>query len=97
MDMTSRDDREGHDPFERCIAIAFACNLVNRSLFLERESIGIIPPQGYRPKDKQSVKAMQLIKYNAHQTNVEIQHAGNVGVKVIGPYRVDIMRLGIKR
>ncbi|XP_062579153.1 uncharacterized protein LOC134241085 [Saccostrea cucullata] len=89
MDMTSRDDRDGVDPFERCITIASDCNLVFRSLFLERESIGIIPPQGYRPKDRQSVKAMQWIKYHAHQTNIDIQHAGNVGEKAIGPYRVD--------
>lgn len=32
---------------------------------------------------------MQWIKYHVHQTNVEIQHSGNVGEKVVGPYRVD--------
>lgn len=57
--------------------------------FLEEQSIGIIPPQGYRPKNKQSVKAMQWIKYHSQQTNIEIQHADNEGEKVIGPYNVD--------
>lgn len=58
-------------------------------MFLEEQLIGIIPPQGYRPKDKQSVKAMQWIKYHAQQTNIEIHHADNEGEKVIGPYKVD--------
>lgn len=58
-----------------------------RKLFLEEQSIGIIPQQGYRPKDKQSVKAMQCIRYHAQQTNIEIQHADNEGEKVIGPYK----------
>ncbi|XP_061178357.1 uncharacterized protein LOC133186998 [Saccostrea echinata] len=77
MQMTSRNGEEGIDPFAHCITIASACNLVFRKLFLEERSIGIIPPQGYRPMDKQSFKAMQWIKYHAFQTNVEIQHAGN--------------------
>lgn len=89
MQMTTRNDEEGIDPFAHCITIASACNLVFRKLFLEEKSIGIIPPQEYRPKDKQSVKAMQWMKYHAHQTNVEIQHAGNEGEKIIGPYKVN--------
>lgn len=56
--MTTRNDEEGIDPFAHCITIASACNLVFRKLFLEEKSIGIIPPQGYRSKDKKSVKAM---------------------------------------
>lgn len=32
---------------------------------------------------------MQWIKYHAYQKNVEIQHAGNEGEKIIGPYKVD--------
>lgn len=89
MQMTTRNDEEGIDPFAHCITIASACNLVFRKLFLEEKSFGIIPPQGYRPKDKQSGKAMQWMKYHAHQTNIEIQHAGNEGKKIIGPYKVD--------
>lgn len=76
-------------PFAHCITIASACNFVFRKLFLEERSICIIPPQGYRPIDKQSVKAMQWIKYHAHHTKVEIQHVGYVGEKKVGPYKVD--------
>ena len=36
MKMTSWDDREGFDNFKRYITIASVCNLVFRSLFLER-------------------------------------------------------------
>lgn len=89
MLMTTRNDEEGIDPFAHCITIASACNLVFRKLYSEEKSICIIPPQGYRPKDKQSVKAMKWMKYHAHQTNIEIQHAGNEGKKIIGPYKVD--------
>lgn len=67
MQMTSRDDEEGIDPFAHFITIASACNLVFRKLFLKEKYIGIIPPQGYRSKDKQSVNSMQWIKYHAHQ------------------------------
>ena len=89
MNMTARDGKEGIDPFQQCITIASACNLVFRTLFLEEDTIGIIPPQGYRPKDRQSIKAMQWIKYVAHTKGLNIQHAGNFGEKVIGPYKVD--------
>lgn len=41
IDMTSRDDREGVDPFERCIIIASACNLVFRSLFFWKENLSV--------------------------------------------------------
>lgn len=89
MQMTSTNDEESIDPFAYCITIASACNLVFRKLFLKERSIGIIPTQGYRPIDKQSVKAMQWKKYHVHHTKVEIQHAGNVGETEIGPYKVD--------
>lgn len=66
VQMTSRNDGEGIDPFARCITIASACNLVFLKMFLEEKSIGIIPPQRYRPIDKQSVKAMHWIKYHGY-------------------------------
>lgn len=73
MQMTSRNDEVGIDPFT--ITIASACNFVFRSLFLARQSIGVIPPQGYQLKDRQSVKGMQWIKYHAYKTKTEIQPA----------------------
>ncbi len=56
----------GIDPFERCITIASACNLVFRTNFLQPEALGIIPPHGYNPAQIQSIKALQWIKYTSH-------------------------------
>lgn len=71
MQMTSRNGEEGIGSFAHCITVASVCNLVFRKLLVEEKSIGIKPQQGYRPKDKQFFKAMQWIKYHAHQTNVD--------------------------
>ena len=87
MEMTKKESIGGIDPFEKCITIASACNLVFRKNFLENDTIGIIPPQGYRPSDKQSVMAYQWLHYLAK--NLRIQHGRNVGEKYIGPYKVD--------
>jgi hypothetical protein len=63
MENTTRDEIKGIDPFEKCITIASVCNLVYMTLYLESERIGIIPPHGYRPEQKQSIKAMHWLKY----------------------------------
>ena len=42
------------DPFEKCLTIASACNLVFRKKFLKEETMAIIPPNGHRPLDKRS-------------------------------------------
>ena len=44
----------GIDPLSESITIASACNRVYRSLFLEPNVIGLIPPGGYRRAEKQS-------------------------------------------
>ena len=82
-------DITGIDPFERCITIASACNLVFRTNFLTPNTIGIIPCHGYRHEQKHSMKALQWIKYLAHSESLDIKHARNSGEKTIGPYRVD--------
>ena len=47
MEITTRDETKGIDPFEKCITIDFVCHLVYRTLYLESERIGIIPPHCY--------------------------------------------------
>ena len=47
------------DPFKHCITIASACNRVLRQQFLEENTIGLIPPQGYQPAHKYSILALQ--------------------------------------
>jgi len=44
IEITATEGTPEIDPFESCITIASACNLVIRTNFLESESIGIIPP-----------------------------------------------------
>ena len=89
MTITSKDGTLGIDPFESCITIASACNWVFRTNFLSLNSIGIIPPHGYRSEDKQSVMAYQWLAFLAKQNNISIQHGRNIGEKHVGPYKLD--------
>jgi hypothetical protein len=77
------------DPFEKCLTIASACNLVFRKNFLKENTIAIIPPHGYRPKDKQSLLALKWLSYKAEKEDLYIQHARNTGEKRAGNYLLD--------
>lgn len=77
MAVTIKGDLPGIDPFEKCITIASACNQVFQRIFLDHESIGIIPSNGYRPEQKQSIKAVKLLKYVSHRDQISILHSGN--------------------
>ena len=87
--LTKTDKHKGIDPFEKCITIASACNLVFRTLFLDPDTIGIIPPHGYRPEARQSVLAYQWLSYLSFQRQINIQHGRTTGEKQIGPYKLD--------
>ena len=90
MQMTSTGDHHpGIDPFESSITIASACNLVFRTLFLDEDSIGIIPPHGYRPQQKQSIKAYKWLKYLSETKGIVIQHAFNGGEERLNPFLID--------
>lgn len=89
MEIKTQDDIKGIDPFEQSITIASVCNLVYRTLYLKSEQIGIIPPHGYRPKQKQSIKPLYWLNYISKIHDVNIQHAFNGGEKQIGPFKVD--------
>lgn len=84
IEITAKEGTSGIYPFESCITIASACNLVFRTNFLESESIGIIPPHGYRPQQNRSRKAIQWIRCISQRENINIQHALNGGEKQIG-------------
>lgn len=89
MDLTRKGGNKGTDPFENCITIASACHLVYRTLFLEPETIALIPAHGYRPEEKQSLLANQWLSYMSHSTGINIQHGRNYGEKYVGPYKID--------
>ncbi|KAK4880386.1 hypothetical protein RN001_008532 [Aquatica leii] len=67
----------GVDPFIESCTIAGACNLVFRRNYIHANSIGLIPPNGYRMADKQSVIAIQWLLWLEYSLNIKIQHAGN--------------------
>ncbi|CAB3991126.1 DNA polymerase, partial [Paramuricea clavata] len=77
------------DPFEKCLTIASACNLVYRTNYLRENTIAIIPPRGYCPENKQSLLAQKWLSYTSEQNEIYIQHARNGGEKRVGPYLLD--------
>lgn len=77
------------DPFEQCITIPSVCSTIFRQTFLEKDTIAIIPPEGYRPKVKQSILAYKWLAYESHKRGIRIQHGHNGGEKRVGRYSLD--------
>ena len=74
----------------KATTIASACQLVYRTNFLSPRTIGIIPAEGYLPKDLQSGKALQWLTWLEHSRNIKIQHARTEErEKVIDGVKVD--------
>jgi hypothetical protein len=71
----------GIDPYDPSFTIASACNRVFRTLFLQPDTIGLIPAQGYNPIRNQSVAALRWMRYLNESLNLQppIQHARNGG------------------
>ena len=76
------------DPFT-ILTIASACHLVYRTNYLLKDTIAIIPPLGYCPKNKQSLFAHKWLSYTAEKNETYVQHARNGGEKRVGPYLLD--------
>jgi hypothetical protein len=51
------------DPFLHTLSIASYCHLLYRRLFMPENSIGLIPENGYKFKESQSIKAINWIKF----------------------------------
>lgn len=64
------------DPFIDACTIAGACNKVFRQNYLTEETIGVIPVNGYRLSEMQSVVALKWLYLVEINNNIEIQHAG---------------------
>ncbi|KAK4879682.1 hypothetical protein RN001_007828 [Aquatica leii] len=67
----------GVDPFRESCTIAGACNAVFRRNYLIPNSIGLIPPNGYRMADKQSTIAIKWLLWLENTLDIKIEHAGN--------------------
>ncbi|WAQ94774.1 hypothetical protein MAR_007245 [Mya arenaria] len=85
QDITKKDEVLGIDPFEKCLTIASACNLVLRRIFLSTKVLALFQHTCTELKRN----TYKWLAYIAHQKDVYIQHGRNVGEKQIGPYKVD--------
>ena len=77
------------DPFEQCLTIASACNLVFRTNLLKENTIAIVPPHGYHPKTKQSNMALKWLSFIAEKDDIYIRHKRNGGEESVGSYFLD--------
>jgi len=77
------------DPFENSLTVASACNKVYRKMFLQPKTIGIIPYNGYRGKDKQSATAIKWLQWISKKEGWNIRHKLNGGEVKIGQFKVD--------
>ncbi|KAG5875914.1 hypothetical protein JTB14_028677 [Gonioctena quinquepunctata] len=66
----------GVDPFTEAITLPGACDIIFRRNFLNPNTIGLIPKNGYRWRDNQSKIAFQWLVWQERQRRVKILHAG---------------------
>ncbi|XP_054283566.1 uncharacterized protein LOC129000629 [Macrosteles quadrilineatus] len=77
------------DPFLEAVTIASACNLAFRRNFLKKNTIGIVPKNGYRLTDAQSAIALQWLSWEEEKRGVRIEHAGRGKEVKINGMKVD--------
>ena len=87
-----KDFTNGIDPFQVSCTIASACNYLFRALFLENETIGLIPPGGYRKRFKTSVVETKYLDWLEHTDNIQLErqvliNAGGHNYRVDGYHR----------
>ena len=78
------------DPFNKSFTIASACNRVYRTLFLQGDQIGIIPPQGCGT-DNQSTIALCMMDWFAQREGLRMCHAFNGREQRVKGLKVDGM------
>ncbi|KAJ8953532.1 hypothetical protein NQ317_000050 [Molorchus minor] len=76
-------------PFTEACTIASACNKVFRRNFLEPNTIGIIPKNGYRWRENQSKIAIQWLVWEEKKRNINIIHAAKQKEIVVQGVKVD--------
>ncbi len=81
-------DSTGIDPFEKCLTIASACQLVYRTNFLKESTIAIFNSDR-QLKMKQSNIAVKWLSYVSEKEGICIEHVRNGGEKRIGRYSLD--------
>lgn len=69
------------DPFVDAMTLSQATSYVYRKLFMPEDTIGVIPPTGYRSGVRHSHKSILWLEYQARERGVRIQHGRNGGEK----------------
>ena len=81
-------DSTGIDPFEKCLTIASACQLVYRTNFLKESTIAIFNFDR-QLKMRQSNMALKWLSYVSEKEGICIEHVRNGGEKRVGRYSLD--------
>ncbi|XP_030761194.1 uncharacterized protein LOC115886248 [Sitophilus oryzae] len=76
-------------PFTEASTLPSACNKIFRRNFLQPETIGIIPKNGYRFCDNQSKIALQWLLWVEQERGVEIIHAAKQQESIVAGCKVD--------
>lgn len=71
------------------VTIAGACMALFRTSFLQANQIGIIPHNGYRGRDKQSLEALKWLKYEEKTRAIKIRTSEHGFEVKVGGYKVD--------
>ena len=79
MKLTSLPKYKGIDPFKHSVTLASACNLVFRSLYLKKDTIPLLPSDGFPPPKPQSKKALEWLHYQAVKLNCNIEREVKIG------------------
>ena len=79
IESTKKDSNDtGIDTFLNNVTIESFCNLLYRRNFIPKDSIAIIPENGYHQEQKQSKKALLWMKYLSNNFNINMRHKGYV-------------------
>ena len=90
LKITKIDETDsGVDPFKHASTMPALSHYIYRRNFMKKNSIGVIPTNGYNPEQKVSNKAMCWLKWISETNKCDIQHAKNKGEYRVGKYLVD--------
>ena len=87
MSITKHEKRAPHgvDPFRHSITLASAVSRVWRQVYLEPNTVGLMPSQGPQPQRKHSMKGLRWLQFLNVENDYDppIRHARNGGEQAI--------------
>jgi hypothetical protein len=73
------NDLSGFDNMAKSCTLTSGCLRIYKHRFMRPRTIGIIPPHGYGPFERQSNKGMKFVKWIAAAHGVEVKHRESGG------------------